>query len=157
MLLQLGEYKMDVAEVLRPGTTVNQYVVEEDEDKPAEEGSENIVHKCLKRRRRVRQAERHDEELEEALVRAECCLLHVVVIHPDLVVAGAQIKLGEEDCTLKFIEELFHHWNWVLVFDRLVVQGTVVHAHVPRAVALLHQDHQRRERRGTRPDHPLSQ
>jgi hypothetical protein len=119
MLLQLGEYKMDVAEVLHPGTIVNQYVIEEDEDKPTEEGSENIVHKCLKRRRRVRQAERHDEELKEALMRAEGCLLHIIVVHSDLVVAGAQIKLGEEDCAPKFIEKLFHHWNWVLVFDRL--------------------------------------
>jgi hypothetical protein len=109
MLLQLGEYKMDVAEVLRPGTNVNQYVVEEDEDKPAEERSENIVHKHLKCHRCVRQAERHDEELEEALVCAEGCLLHIVVVHPDLVVARAQIKLGEEDCTPKFIEKLFQH------------------------------------------------
>jgi hypothetical protein len=44
----------------------------------------------------IGQAKGHDQELEQALMGLERRLLDVVRVHPDLMVAGTEIKLGEE-------------------------------------------------------------
>jgi hypothetical protein len=98
-----------MSEVLHPIGTIYQYVIEEDEHKLVKERAEHIVHQGFKGRRRVGQAKRHDEELKEPLVCAERCLLHVLQLHLDLVIPGAQVKPGEECCTPEFIQELLHN------------------------------------------------
>jgi hypothetical protein len=88
MFLQLGEDKVEVAQVLRPWRTVNENVVEEYENKQSKKGLENLVHQCLKCRRCIHQAERHDQELEEAFMSAERHFVDIVKVHAHLVVAG---------------------------------------------------------------------
>jgi hypothetical protein len=79
------------------------------------------VHECLERSRRVGEAEGHDEELEQALMGAEGGHLHVVGVHQYLVIAVAQIELGEEGGAAEFIEEFLHYGNRELDFDGLCV------------------------------------
>jgi hypothetical protein len=57
---------------------------------------QHIVHHGLEGRRSVSQAEQHDQELKVVMVGTECHLHDVVIVHTDLVVATAQVQLGEE-------------------------------------------------------------
>ena len=93
VLAQDGEDRMQMLKVLGPCLVVDQYVVKENKNTPAQEGAEDLIHECLKRRWRVGEAERHYEELVMAMVSAERRLGDVVVEHPHLEVAAAQIKL----------------------------------------------------------------
>ena len=80
------EDRAQVSEMLRPGGAVDQDVVEEDEDKATEEGSQHIVHQCLKCCRGIAEAERHDKELIESVMGSERHLRHVPRVHAHLVV-----------------------------------------------------------------------
>jgi hypothetical protein len=46
-----------MAQMLCPGRNEDQYVVEENKDKPSQEGAEDVIHQSLKGGRRVREAE----------------------------------------------------------------------------------------------------
>jgi hypothetical protein len=52
----------------------------------------------------VHQAERHNKELEEALVGAEGHLLHVIGMHPHLVIVEAKVELHEKLGAAQLIE-----------------------------------------------------
>jgi hypothetical protein len=107
-----------VLQVLRPRAVVDEDAVEEDQDEAAEERPEHVVHQCLEHGRRDCQAERHDEELEEALMRPERGLHYVVGVHKNLMIAGPQVELGEEARTAEFVPQLFHHRDRKLVLHR---------------------------------------
>jgi len=128
---QHREHSSDVAKMIGPELAVYQNIVKEDENKLAKVGAENLVHQCLERRGRIGEAERHDHELEVAVVDAERRFVDVLRVHAHLVVAAAEIKLGEERGTLEFIEQLVHDWNWEQVSDGLGVQGAIIDAEAP--------------------------
>lgn len=67
--------------------TVDQNVVKEDDDKPAEQQSKVLIHGRLKGRRRIGEAERHEKELEMAIKRPESSFIHVIVMYPDLLIS----------------------------------------------------------------------
>jgi hypothetical protein len=48
-----------------------------------------------------------------------------------LVVDRSQIELRENPGTMEFIKELFHHWNWELIFDSALIKGPIIHAEPP--------------------------
>uniref|UniRef100_A0A0A8YS60 Uncharacterized protein n=1 Tax=Arundo donax TaxID=35708 RepID=A0A0A8YS60_ARUDO len=52
-------------------------------------------------------------------------------MHPHLVIAGAEVELGEELGAVEFVEEFIHNWNGELVVDRARVQGPIVDAKAP--------------------------
>jgi len=85
----------EVTEMVRPSGAVNQNIIEKDEDELAEKLEEDVVQQRLKRRRRVAQPERHDEELVEAIMGAERRLVDVRGPHANLMVARAEVELGE--------------------------------------------------------------
>jgi hypothetical protein len=66
--------------------------------------SEALYSSRPKRLPAVRQAERLNKELEEALVGAEGHLLHVIGVHPHLVIVGAKVELHEELGAAQLIE-----------------------------------------------------
>ena len=117
--------------MFRPRVAVDEDVVEENQNKAAEEGPEYLVHKRLECRRCVRQAERHHQELVESFMGAERRLMHIIWVHPHLMIAGTEVKLGEEACAAEFIEKFIRHRDRELIFHRLGVQLTVVHAKAP--------------------------
>jgi hypothetical protein len=72
-------------------------------------------------------------------------------------VAGLEIKLGEEPGAMEFIEELIDDRDGESVLDGDGVQCAVVNAESPRAVHLLDEKDRGRERRAAAPNNPLVQ
>jgi len=88
VLVQGGEDGAHMSEMICPCLAVDEDVVEEDEDESAQVRPKNVVHERLERRRRVAEAERHHQELVEAVVGAERGFVHIFRPHPHLVVPG---------------------------------------------------------------------
>lgn len=87
-----------------PGAAVDEDVVKEDQDEEPKEWMKDRVHERLECRRRVGEAKRHYQELVHAFMCSECRLVDVVDGHVHLVIAGAEVELGEELGTTKFIK-----------------------------------------------------
>jgi hypothetical protein len=115
LLMEDGEDSADVLEMFHPRAVVDEDIVEEDEDEAAEEWVEHIVHQCLKCGWGIVEPKRHDEELVEAIVSPKCRLLNISGVHANLVVAGAEVQLGEESGAVKLVEELVHHQASLIV------------------------------------------
>lgn len=82
-------------------------------------------------------------------MRAECRFGHIVRVHAHLMIATAEINLGEEAGAFQFINELIHQGIWKFVPHRLHVQLTVVDAEAPCLVRLAHEEDWGREQGGT--------
>jgi hypothetical protein len=91
-------------EMFRPGPAKYQNIIEEHKNKLVKEGPKNIIHQSLECRWCIGQAERHDQELDVAVIRAERRLGDVVRVHPHLVVAAAEVDLGEETRAAELIQ-----------------------------------------------------
>jgi hypothetical protein len=78
-----------------PRLAKNKNVVEEHEHEVVDEVMQNSIHERLECRRRIGEAEQHYQVLKMAVANVERRFLDVGVVHPDLVVAAPQIKLGE--------------------------------------------------------------
>jgi hypothetical protein len=63
-----------------------------------------------------------------SLVGVEGILRNVLSPHPDLVVAGTQVKLGKDDRTLKQIQQLIDDRDQILVFDSLLIKSPIINA-----------------------------
>lgn len=114
-----------------PGATENQDIVEEHKNEVADEVIQYLVHQGLECSRCISEAERHHQELKMAVMCAKRCFLNIGVVHPLLMVPAAQINLGEEAATAKFVESLFDDRNGKHVADGVGVQGTVVDVEPP--------------------------
>jgi hypothetical protein len=90
------EDDVDVLEVFRPCLAVDEDVIKEHKHRLAQIGAEDVVHEGLKGRRSVGEAKQHDQELIVSLVCPERRLLNISGVHAHLVVARAQVELGEE-------------------------------------------------------------
>ena len=135
------EDEADVLQVLGPRKAIDQDILKEDKHEPPKERLQDVVHECLEHSRRVGETKRHDEELEVAVVGAECRLLRVGQVHAHLVIAGMQVQLGEEHGAMQLIEELVDQRDQELVLGGLVIERAVVDAEAPGAVCLLDQQH----------------
>jgi hypothetical protein len=141
VLTQCVEDGTDMSEVFRPGGAVDEYVIEENKDKPSQVWVQHVVHKSLKRCWGVCETEGHHEKLEKALVCAKCRLLNVRRMHQHLVITRPQVELAKEFCTMELIEEFIHHWDGELVFDGLVIEGAIVHAKTRSIILLLDKEY----------------
>ena len=106
----------------------HQDVIEIDDDKGVEVGAEDVVHEALESGGCICEAEGHDGILEMAIAGAEGGLGDVVGVYADLVVAMAQVDLGEDCGAMEAIEELVDTGEGVAVLDRDVVETTVIDA-----------------------------
>ena len=80
------------------------------------------------------------------MVSAERRLGDVVRVHAHLMIARAQVELGEEARAMQLVQELIHNGNGELVLGRDGVEGAEVDAETPRAVGLAHKEHGGAER-----------
>jgi len=131
VLAQNGEDDAEVSEMVRPALAVNQNIVEENEDKPAEVSAEHVVHERLESRWGVAQPERHDQELVEAVVGAERRFVDILRPHPHLVIPRPKVELGEEARAMELVQELVDDGDGERVLDGEGVQGAVVDAETP--------------------------
>ena len=134
---------MEVSQVIRPGLTVDENVIKKDKYKSTQVRPEDVVHEGLERRRRVAEAKWHDEELVEAVMRAEHRLVDILRPHPDLVVPGPQVQLGEETRAVELVEQLVHDRDGEGILDCERVQRPLVDAEPPRAVRLFDEEYRR--------------
>lgn len=155
VLTKALENSSDMLQMSGPGATENQNVVKKYQHKSANEVVQHIVHESLKGRRCIGEAERHHQEFKVLVVSAERCLLHICVLHQDLVIATTQIQLGEESGAAELIQQLVNHRNRKFITNRLQVQGPVVDAETPRAILFLHEEYRQRERRCAASDDAL--
>jgi hypothetical protein len=93
----------------------------------------------------VREAEQHNQELKEPLVRSECRLLHVIRVHSDLVVPGVKVELGEVLGIVQIVQLLFKYGYQKLVLDVTVVYRLIIEVEPPRSVNLLDEEDRHRE------------
>ena len=135
---KLVEDDGNVLQMLRPQRAVDENIVEKDQHKPPQVGAKDIVHQRLECRWGIGEAERHHQELVVAVVGAEGGLGNVVGVHLHLVVARAQVELGEEARALELVEELINHWDRELVLRGLGVEGVVVDAETLGSTRLPH-------------------
>ena len=133
------EDNAEVLQVFSPGGAIYEYVVKKHKHEPAQKGAEHVVHQSLESHRCIGKTERHDQELKMAMVSAEHRLDDVIGVHPHLVVARAQIELGEEASPMKLVEKLIDDRNREFVIGRLGVEGPVVDAKSLGVVRLAHQ------------------
>ena len=72
-------------------------------------------------------------------MRSERCLGDIGGVHADLVVAGAEVQLGEETGAVQLVEKFVDHLDGKRVLDGDGIEGALVDAETPRAVGLLDQ------------------
>jgi hypothetical protein len=75
------EDEPNMLQMLVPCAAVDENVVKKYKHKPAEEGTQHVVHQCLECGGGVGEPERHDQELKVAMVRPECRLGDVLLVH----------------------------------------------------------------------------
>jgi hypothetical protein len=63
-----------------------------------------------------------------AFVCAERCFRNVLRLHPDLVISGTKVELGENGCTMELVQQLINDLNRKFVFNNIVVKSPVIHA-----------------------------
>lgn len=107
-----------MTQVIANGDTVDKDIVKEDDYKAAKEWPEDSVHCCLKRGRRVTQAERHNFELKVPMVGSKSCLGNVLRLHAYLVIPLQQVQFGETTRTSELVQELINSGNGKTILDR---------------------------------------
>jgi len=137
VLAQTLEHRLDMLQMLGPCRTIDQYIIKKYKDEPMEERLEDVVHKSLECCGRIRQAKGHHQELIVAPMSSERRLRDIIRMHPDLVVAAAEIDLGEVAGALELVEELVNDRNWKFILHGLVIEGPIVDAESPRPITLL--------------------
>jgi hypothetical protein len=145
MLLERVKDEVDMTKMLRPSRVVDVNIIEENENKVAEELAEDVTHESLERGGSVRQTEQHHQELVVPLVRPECRLLHIADVRTHLMISRTEVQLGKEPCTMKLIQELFHYRDGKLVLDDHGIESPIVHAEPPGAVGLVDEQYRRGE------------
>ena len=130
-------------QVLGPRSVVYQDIIKEHQHEPAKERSEHVIHQRLESRWCVGETEGHHQELIVSLMSAKHRFADVLRVHPHLMVAGAEVELGEETRTMELIQELVHHWDRELILGGLCIKGVVVDVEPPGLVRLADQQHRR--------------
>lgn len=99
-----GENSAQVVEVALPSRAVDQDVIEEDENKATKYGFEDSVHESLEGGRCVRYTKRHDSELIMTFVSSKSCILNIIRVYADLMIASFEIELGEDVGTVDLVK-----------------------------------------------------
>ena len=74
-----------------------------------------------------------------AVMSSEGCLVYVVVMYSDLVVARLKVQFGENCGAMQFIKKLINDRDRVLIFDCNGVKSSIVDAETPAAILFLHE------------------
>ena len=66
---------------------IHQDVIKKDQNKSSEERLLNLIHEGLECGRSIGETERHHQELIMPLMSSESCLLYIIFLHPNLMIA----------------------------------------------------------------------
>lgn len=75
------------------------------------------------------------------MMRADRRFGDVVRVHQDLVVAVAQVKLGEVACFMELVQKFVDYWYGKLVLHHLAVKCSVVNVETSGAILLAKEEH----------------
>src|SRR3954465_4814128 len=96
--------------------TIDQNVVEVYDYAIVEQRAEDIVDELLEGSWGIGEAERHHREFIMSIACPESCFWYVFVLNADLVVAGAEVKFGENFRTLDAVEDFINMGERVSIF-----------------------------------------
>lgn len=99
MLTKKSKDSAQMLHMLLQGMAEHQNVIQKRDDKLTVWAGEDIIYQALECWWSIGDAERHDTELKMSVMGLECYLLLITFAHPNLMVASAQIDLGEDCCT----------------------------------------------------------
>ena len=128
----VGEYE-DVVQVDRDVSLVDQV-------------PQDVVHRGLEGGGRVGEPKEHDRRLKEAPVGSEGSLPLVPLAYPDVVVAPADVELGEDPEPLQLVDQLLDQGKQVAVLHRGLVEFPVVLHRSQRGVLLFDEEEGGRHR-----------
>ena len=111
MLTEQLEHLSEMSGVEGEVRTVDEDIVEIDNNKSIKERMKDIVHECGKCSRCVGEAERHDSELVGAIAGDAGGLRLVSLLDPHLEVHALQVELGEDPGATKTIKEIINTGN----------------------------------------------
>src|ERR1700749_2039033 len=87
---------------------------------------EQLVHHALERRRSIRQAKLHDQELKLPVVCAERHPPLIALPNAHIVVTPAHIQSSENLSSLKTIQQFLSQWQQIGILLGHCIQSTVV-------------------------------
>jgi stress-induced morphogen len=67
--------------------TVNQYVIEEYQNKFLQVTAKSVIHKSLEGGGSIAQAEKHDQEFKVVMVSSKGCFLNIIGVHAYLMIS----------------------------------------------------------------------
>jgi hypothetical protein len=102
-------------------------VVNERYDKLVQFWREDKVHEIYEVCHRIRQHKWHDKILKEAISCSEGRLGYIFGINLDLVIARAEVNLGEHLGSRKLIKQDVSVWKWILVLDSDYIERSIIH------------------------------
>jgi hypothetical protein len=102
--------------------------------------TEYIIHHGLEGGRTDREAEEHDQWLEESSISTESGFPFVSLLHTDIVKAPTDIQLGKVLSTTELLYQLGDQWKWILVFDRDCIEGSIVLDETKSAILLFDEE-----------------
>ena len=77
-----------------------------------------LIHQIHKHHRCLDEPKWHHHELIMPIKSLKCCLLHILLSHPHLMIPEPQIDLGELGCTLQLIKEVVNPQKGITVLHR---------------------------------------
>ena len=108
VLTQAVKYRRYVKLVVLPRPAVDENVVQVDHDRLIQKWSEDFIHQPHKGGWSVRESEGKNKILKVTVARTERCLLDVVILDTNLMIALAEVNLREELGPLQAIEKLIY-------------------------------------------------
>ena len=131
------QHEAQVVGVLVSSGGVHQDVVQVYHDELVQVWAQNIVHECHEGGGGIREPKGHHRILVVAVAGAEGRFGLIARGYPDLVVAAAEVELGEGGGALEGGEALLEQWERVAVLGGQVVEGAVVHTEAHGSIFLL--------------------
>ena len=73
-------------EMLNPGFTIDEDIIEEDQNEVSQVGPKYFIHQCLERGRGICEAKWHHQKFIMAIMCAESCFRDIIRMDPNLVI-----------------------------------------------------------------------
>ena len=99
-----------------------------------------VVHESLKGGRRIGKTKEHYSRFEESFMGNESGLPLVPVFDMDVVIPPMDIKLGENFCSLEFINKIGDEWKGICIADSAFVDIAIVLTRTETAVFLVYKE-----------------
>ena len=85
-----------------------------------------VIHEPLKGGRGIGKTEEHYGRFEEFFMSDESGLPLVPIFDMDIVIPPADVKLGEDLCSLKFIDKIRDEWEGIGIMDSVFIEIAIV-------------------------------